>query len=260
MIAIPFRDDTPLRREPVTTWGLIGLCAAVFLWQAGLSPRDGELVAHLYGMVPGRLFGTAHLPARLHPIDPGWTLVTSMFLHGGWLHLIGNMLYLWLFGRGVESALGPVRFLALYLASGVAAALAQAMTDPASLVPMVGASGAIAGVLGAYLLLYPRATVDVFLWIIIFVRVIRMPAPIMLGLWFLLQLVSGLAAHDEPGVAFWAHVGGFLAGMALVTMLRPAGAQLFQTRRASPFGIRRMAPHRGASVPRSGPWRRGPWG
>jgi membrane associated rhomboid family serine protease len=163
------------------------------------------------------------------------------------------MLYLWIFGKGVESALGAPKFLVFYLLCGIAAGLTQALTDPVAEVPMIGASGAIAGTLGAYLVLYPRANVVVFVWIIIFVRLITLPAVLLLGIWFALQLVSALSMDPgEPGVAFWAHVGGFLIGMALVLVLRRRGIVLMQPRRTRSFAV---APPRrvgAGSVPSAG--------
>ena len=230
IFALPLYDDNPIRRPPLVTWTLIGLCAGAYLWQLG---QNEDAVAYQYGMTPAALFG--HL-SRLSEIPPWVTIFTSMFLHGGFLHLGGNMLFLWIFGNNVEDVLGRVRYLLLYLGSGVVAALAQALPDPTSDIPMVGASGAIAGVLGAYLMLYPQANVHVFVWIVIFFRIVNVPAWVMLGFWFLLQLVSGLASGaGEPGVAFWAHAGGFVAGIVLLSLLRPAGVELLQAPRTAPF-------------------------
>ena len=254
MLAIPLYDDNPSIRPPVVTVGLIAACAAVFVWQLGLTESAADDTALSYGMVPAVLTGYADLPARLKAVPASMTLVTSMFLHGGWAHLLGNMLYLWLFGKGVESALGPARFLALYLICGVAAALTQAFVDPTAEVPMIGASGAIAGVLGAYLVLHPHANVTVFVWIFVFVRLVALRATILLGLWFALQLMSALAMEPgEPGVAFWAHVGGFLVGVALVLALRPHGVRIMQPARSAPFAVAspRSARQRG-SVPPAG--------
>jgi membrane associated rhomboid family serine protease len=243
MLFLPLYDDTPRIGEPAVTYGLIGACAAVFLWQESLGPRGDEAVSLAYGMVPAVLFGSAELPPALHRVPAWLTPVTCMFLHGGWLHLLGNMLYLWLFGRGVEMAMGGARYLVFYLVCGVVAALSQAFTDPEATVPMIGASGAIAGVLGGYLLLYPRANVVVFIWILIFVRLIPVPAVILLGLWFLGQLMSAVSSRaSEPGVAFWAHVGGFLAGLVLAPLFRRRGVRLLQARRSQMF------------IPRRGPW------
>jgi membrane associated rhomboid family serine protease len=197
-------------------------------------------------MVPARLFGTASLDPELATV-PAWaTLFTSMFMHGGWMHLGFNMLFLWIFGDNVEDSMGHVRYLLFYLICGVAAALAQALINTASTVPMVGASGAISGVLGAYLLLHPRATVRTVIFLGIFVTMMHLPAMIVLGLWFVMQLVSAtFSASGEAGVAFWAHVGGFVAGMALVPVFRKANVPLLQAPRYRPFQIER---------------RRGPWG
>jgi membrane associated rhomboid family serine protease len=249
IMALPLYDDHPRLGTPVVTYGLIAACAAVFLWQEGLGPQAGDAVAFSLGMVPAVLFGTATLPAHLQVVPPWMTIFTSMFLHGGLLHILGNMLYLWLFGRGVETALGPVRFLVFYLICGTVAALTQALVDPASQVPMIGASGAIAGVLGGYLVLYPRGNVVVLIWIIIFVRLIALPAVILLGLWFFMQVLGALSSSaSEPGVAVWAHVGGFIAGMVLVVFFRRRGVRLNNPLRTASFSL---------APPRQ---QRGPWG
>jgi membrane associated rhomboid family serine protease len=244
MLALPLYDDNPSTSIPLVTYTLITACVVVFLWQIGLAPRAEHRVMLDYGMVPAVLFGHAGPVRHLHPV-PAWaTLFTSMFLHGGWLHLCGNMIYLWIFGKGVESALGPTRFLLLYVICGATAGLTQGAIDPASSVPMIGASGAIAGTLGAYLLLHPRGNVVVFVWFFVFVRFITVPALILLGLWFLLQLMSALSPGDA-GVAFWAHVGGFITGMLLVPFLRRPGTPMLQPARSASFSVSR---------------RRGPWG
>src|SRR5262249_29096671 len=153
--------------------------------------------------------------------------LTSMFLHSGWFHLLGNMLYLWIFGNNIEDVLGRARYLFLYLSCGTVAALAQAFSSPYSHIPMVGASGAIAGVLGGYLLLYPSANVHCFVWIVLFFRIVNVPAWAILGLWFAMQVISGLSvAAGTLGVAFWAHVGGFASGLLFVSVLRPSGMPL----------------------------------
>ena len=258
MLALPLYDDSATARPPVITSGLIAACSIVFLWQIGLGGYASSAASLRYGMVPAVLFGYAELPTSLHAVPPAATLVTSMFLHGGLLHLLGNMLYLWIFGKGVETALGSFRFLIFYLLCGVAAGLTQALTDPMAEVPMIGASGAIAGTLGAYLVLRPRGNVAVLIWIIIFVRVITLPAVILLGIWFGLQLLSALSMEPgEPGVAFWAHVGGFLVGMVLVLLFRRPGVAVMQPRRTQPFAVappRSVGGRFGAgSVPPAGP-------
>jgi membrane associated rhomboid family serine protease len=256
IFAIPLYDDNPTVRAPIITYLLIGLCVGAFLWQLGHNER---LVLYAYGMIPAELFGLWR-PPRLYQVVPPWAKVlTSMFLHGGWFHLIGNMLYLWIFGNNVEDALGRGRYLFLYLCCGIVAALAQAFVSPSSRIPMVGASGAIAGVLGAYLLLHPGANVRCFVWIVIFFRIVNIPAWTMLGLWFAMQLLSGLSvASGTPGVAFWAHVGGFVTGLALVIGLRPSGVGLLQPPRTRSFTSARPTafvdrpPYRSGSVPPSG--------
>ena len=245
MFALPLYDDNPSTTIPFVTYTLIVACVFTFVWQIGLGPRQARQIVVEYGMIPAVLFGYADLPRHLHPV-PAWaTLFTSMFLHGGWLHLCGNMIYLWLFGKGVESALGPARFLLIYLICGIAAVRGESVIDPSSEVPMVGASGAIAGTLGAYLVLRPRGNIVVFIWFIVFVRFVTVPVVIALGLWFLLQLGSALlTAPGGPGVAFWAHIGGFVVGMLLVPFFRRPGTPMLQPARSASF-----------SVSRRGPWR-----
>ena len=266
IFALPLYDDNPVRRAPIVNYLLIGLSIGAFLWELG---QNQHRVLYAYGMIPAVLFGSAHLAPYLHVL-PAWvTVFTSMFLHGGWFHLIGNMLFLWIFGHNVEDELGHSRYLVLYLASGVAAALIQGLSAPHSHVPMIGASGAIAGVLGAYAVLSPRANVHVFVWIVIFFRIVNVPAWALLGLWFVMQLVSGLEqANGRPGVAFWAHTGGFVAGMLLVTQLRRQGTVLLRPQRSAFFATapprdfsRGRRASRG-SVPSAGrPYQRtrGPW-
>ena len=233
IFAVPLYDDNPTVRTPIVTYFLIGLCIGAFLWQLG---QNGRAIQYSYGMIPAELFGLWR-PPRIYQVVPPWaTVLTSVFLHGGWFHLIGNMLFLWIFGNNIEDKLGRGRYLLLYFCCGIVAALSQAFSSPTSHIPMVGASGAIAGVLGAYLLLYPSANVHCFVWIVIFFRIVNVPAWAMLGLWFAMQLVSGLGtASGTPGVAFWAHVGGFATGLILVTVLRPNGVALLQPQRSRGF-------------------------
>jgi len=263
IFALPLYDDNPIQRPPVVTWTLIGMCVGAYLWELG---QDQEAVAYQYGMIPAVLFGHVQLLPGSAAIPPWATIFTSMFLHGGLPHLGGNMLFLWIFGNNIEDVLGGPRYLLLYLASGVAAALTQALPDPASDIPMIGASGAIAGVLGAYLLLYPWANVHVFVWIIIFFRIVTLPAWLLLGLWFLMQLVSGLGAGvRSPGIAFWAHVGGFVTGIGLLALLRPSGMPLLHPSRSAPFQAASPGALSGrstfhGSVPEAGDRFRPPWG
>ena len=221
---IPLRDDNPSELRPVVTVSIIAAATAVFLWQLSFGPEGGRQVIYSFGLIPAVLLGSQQLPPELAAIPPSLTVVTSMFLHGGWMHLIGNMLYLWIFGDNVEDAMGHGRFIVFYLLCGVAAALAQALPDPGSTLPMLGASGAISGVLGAYLLLFPRARVLVLVPIGFFIQLVRWPASVVLLLWFGLQFLSTLLAPAHAGgVAFRAHVGGFIAGMALVGIFKRRG-------------------------------------
>jgi membrane associated rhomboid family serine protease len=214
---IPLRDENPVRIVPFVTWGVVAACVLAFLVQISLGAPGFNRIIFALGVIPAVLFGHAYLPPEIALVPPAATVVSSMFLHGGWLHLIGNMLYLWIFGDNIEDRMGHLRFLVFYLACGVAAVFAQAVPAPESVVPMVGASGAISGVLGAYLLLFPRARVLVLVPLGFVLQVIRLPAVWVLGLWFLVQLLSSLMAPEgEGGVAFRAHLGGFLAGLVLV--------------------------------------------
>lgn len=266
IFALPLYDDNPIRRPPIVTYWLIGLCVGAFLWQLG---RDQEAVAYTFGMVPAVLFGYRQLPPEMALIPPWATIFTSMFLHGGWLHLGGNMLFLWIFGNNVEDLLGRARYLLFYLSCGAAAAMIQALSAMHSQVPMIGASGAIAGVLGAYLMTYPRANVHCLVWLVIFFWIVTVPAWILLGLWFAMQLLSGVAARPStPGVAFWAHVGGFVTGVVLFLLLRPRQIILLQPQKTPIWASvppRELTGRRTfhGSVPDSGPpWRRppSPWG
>jgi membrane associated rhomboid family serine protease len=211
---IPLRDDNPIRGVPVVVIATIAACVLVFVWQLALPPNATASAVYSFGFIPAVLFGRGELPAAVVPAP--LTLLTSMFLHGGLLHLAGNMLYLWIFGDNIEDRLGHGRFVGFYLSCGVVAALAQALPDFGSTTPMIGASGAISGVLGAYVVLYPRANVLVALPLLFILYTFRVPALIVLGFWFLGQLASSLAAQESAGVAFGAHVGGFLAGLILI--------------------------------------------
>ena len=230
MFFIPLFDDNPSRRTPWVAWSVVALCVIVFLWQQSLGPQAERLAFYQYGFVPANASGAAPLPPGLAVI-PAWaTMITAMFLHGGWMHIGGNMLYLWIFGDNVEDSMGPVRFAVFYVLCGSAAALAQFMIDPSSRVPMVGASGGIAGILGAYLILHPKAAVRTFVLIIIFVRFINLPAWLVLGIWIAGQFVavpSALAGTDGGGVAYFAHIGGFIAGMCLVPFFKRSDVPLF---------------------------------
>lgn len=218
---IPLHDDNPTHINPVITITIIVMCVLVFLWQQFLEPDAQQRLVYSFGVIPATLLGGQVLPPDLVRIPAWTTLLTSMFLHGGWMHLIGNMLYLWIFGNNIEDVMGHKRFIVFYLTCGLGAALAQALPNVDSSIPMIGASGAISGVLGAYLLLYPRARVLVLIPLGIFTRILYLPAMAVLGFWFVLQIFSSLVmADDQGGVAWGAHIGGFLTGMALIPFFK----------------------------------------
>jgi rhomboid family protein len=254
---IPLHDDNPTSRFPYVTIGLIAASTLVFLWQQSLPPAAAQQAVYSFGMIPAVLFGEARLSAELAAVPAMLSVLTSMFMHGGWMHLIGNMLYLWIFGNNIEDATGHGRFIAFYLLSGVAAAMSQALQDPASAVPMIGASGAIGGVLGAYAVLFPRARVLVLVPLGFFITTIRIPAMLVLGFWFVLQFVqTAMTPAGAGGVAYWAHIGGFLAGIVLIVPLKGKGFPLFGRPRSRAPGARRTV----TRIPRSGRRGRGPWG
>jgi membrane associated rhomboid family serine protease len=222
---IPIRDDNPTHTVSFATVGLIAVNALVFVHELRLSNEE-----------QARAFfaGFALTPAHLvHTPSPAAyaTVFTSMFLHGGWMHIIGNMWYLWIFGNNIEDSVGHFKFIVFYLLCGIAAAAAQVAISPESTAPMIGASGAISGVLSAYLLLFPRARVLTLVPIWIFLQFIRVPAVFFLALWFVMQLLSGFASlgfNLSGGIAFWAHIGGFVAGMALIPIFKKRRVRLFQ--------------------------------
>ena len=225
----PLHDDNPTRRTPFVTVGLIAACTLVFLWQFSLDDFGQRHAVFALGAIPAVLFDTARLPPEL-AIVPAWmTAFTSMFMHGGWMHVIGNMLYLWIFGNNVEDAMGPVRFTFFYLVCGLLALVAHAAPNPASQVPLVGASGAVSGVLGAYLLLYPHARVLVAIPLGFFIHTMRIRAGWVLGGWFVLQLFNSAVAGNAGGggVAWGAHVAGFLAGAVLIPFFKDRRVKLF---------------------------------
>ncbi len=226
----PYRDDNPTELPAVVTVGIIAVNVLAWLFVQGMgSPEPLVRSVCDLGLVPGELLHTARpgtgvelAPGMMCLVDPQpnyATLLTSMFMHGGWLHLIGNMVFLWVFGNNIEDVMGHGRFLVFYLVCGTAAAGAQMLISPNSVVPMVGASGAISGVLGAYLLLYPRVRVHTLLFLGFYVTTVSLPAYVMLGYWAVLQLFGGLASLsgvERGGTAFFAHIGGFVAGLILI--------------------------------------------
>ena len=217
---LPIRDHNPSERTPYVTWALIALNVTIFAvyWTSLGDERELARFFYTWGLVP----------AETAPI----TYISSMFLHGGLMHLGGNMLFLWIFGDNMEEQMGHSGFLLFYLAGGLAAAFAQVAADPSSTIPMVGASGAIAGVMGGYLLMFPKARVDVLLFLVVFIRIFPVPAWIVLGAWFGIQLLQGAATPaDIGGVAYWAHAGGFLGGQLLTLPLwRKRGGPVFWRR------------------------------
>lgn len=222
---IPLRDANPTRRTAVVTIGLVAACLVVFAWELGLQVSGGDEALNAFiatwGLVPADLAGAWTNGGFFTPETA--TLVTSQFLHGGWLHLLGNLLFLWIFANNIEDDLGRLAFLLFYLGGGVAAGLTQVAIDPASTVPMIGASGAIAAVLGGYIVLYPRARITSLVFLGFFYQLIDVPAVVVLGFWFALQLIDGIAslglAGTEGGVAIFAHIGGFLAGLIAARLL-----------------------------------------
>ena len=226
---IPLHDDNPTEIFPVLTITFIVICVLVFFWQVSLGSEGNQLAVFRLGLIPAVLLDKVQLPPELVLVPPAATVFTSMFLHGGFMHLAGNMLYLWIFGNNVEDAMGHFRFVLFYTVCGIAAALGQALQNPDSQIPMIGASGAISGVLGAYLLLFPHARVLVLVPLGFFSQLIRLPAVFVLGLWFLIQLISSaMTSADGGGVAWFAHIGGFVAGMLLIPLFKKKKTRLFR--------------------------------
>lgn len=218
---IPYRDDNPTRLFPFVTIALIAANCLIYIWQA-TSPLGEGRIAYYYGAIPQSIL-SFH---SLQPISPVASLFTAMFLHGGFFHLAGNMLYLWIFGNNIEDSLGHLRFIVFYLFSGVVAAYGHALTDPHSTIPMIGASGAISGVLGGYLLLFPHARVYTILFFGFFFQIVKIPALVVIGFWAIIQILSGIVSKgmlQQGGVAWFAHVGGFLAGLLTIKLWLPRG-------------------------------------
>ena len=255
---LPIRDDNPHTTTPFVNYTLLAACILVFVWQFLLGEDAGQQAVLAYGFTPANFFGQGDSPGDIPAM---LTMFTSMFMHGGWMHLGGNMLYLWIFGDNIEASLGHKRYLVFYLLCGAAAALAQGFAAPGSDIPMVGASGAISGVLGAYLVLHPRSNIKVFVFLFIIVTVINVPAFVVLGFWIFGQLMSSASVDaGEPGVAFIAHIGGFVAGAILVFFFKKKSVPAFDTAHSRPFAVenRPVRLRRGGSVPHAG-GRRGPW-
>jgi membrane associated rhomboid family serine protease len=225
---IPLRDDNPTTITPFVTIALIAANVVVFFYQMSLGPEVAQRFVYAFAAIPAVIVGSRELPAAVEVLPPAMTLVTSMFLHGSIMHLGGNMLYLWIFGNNIEEAMGHARYVVFYLVAGMLASAAHIVANLNSTIPSLGASGAISGVLGAYLLLYPRAQVLTLIPLGFLMRLMYIPAGFALGIWFLLQLLSGsMSGGQGGGVAWWAHIGGFVAGMALVGLFKRRSVRFF---------------------------------
>lgn len=222
---IPLKDENPSRTLPVVNTCLILANLSVFIYQNFFFPGGAESLFLRLGFVPYELTHAVDLsPKNLVPLP--LTILSAMFVHGGWLHLVGNMLYLWIFGDNVEDILGHFKYLFFYFMCGAVASLTHAFLNLSSQVPTVGASGAIAGVLGAYMFLFPRARIRTVLILLVFVRVVSIPAVVFLAYWILIQVVSGITQFEsltQSGIAWFAHVGGFVSGLVLIIMMRKRG-------------------------------------
>ena len=228
----PLRDENPTELTPVVTFVIIALNVLVWVLVQQAGAGDGYLASLCtFGAIPADITGSLS-PGDVIQLGPdaaceavglGWfTLLTSMFMHGSWMHLIGNMWFMWVFGNNVEDSMGHIRFVIFYLLCGLLASLAHILTDPGSVIPTVGASGAISGIMGAYLVLYPRVRVQTLFFLIVFIRVIPLPAWVLLVQWIVLQVFSGVSTYgaEGGGVAFWAHIGGFVAGVVLIKLFQ----------------------------------------
>ena len=211
---IPLSDENPTHSRPVVTIALLIICCLTYLWQLSLG-QEGQRAIYALGVIPASLLEGRALPVSLQWVSPEMTVITSMFLHGGFLHLAGNMLYLWIFGDNVEDIFGKAAFVLFYLACGIVAVFTQAIPEPDSTIPMIGASGAISGILGAYVVFFPKHKVKVAIPFGFFIQILRLPAYVVLLFWFIFQFISSIGAGTGGGVAFRAHIGGFIAGLVL---------------------------------------------
>ena len=253
MFFFPFKDDNPTGNKPFISWLIISLCIIIYLVQLSFNSNEVKLFIMSYGVTPGLL---------INNFGSLWfTVLSSMFIHGNISHLFGNMLYLWIFGDNVEDSFGKVKFIFFYILCGGAAVIAQTLYDVNSLTPMIGASGAIAGILGGYLVLYPRAKVWVFMLIIFFVRLITVPAFVVLGIWMIMQLMNVLD-QGQSGVAYSAHIGGFIAGMILAPIFKnkdkkifaPSGATEYMSKKISKEDYLKHMPSLGKVKKNKNPW------
>lgn len=272
MFFLPLFDDNATRTTPIITWIILAICICVFFWQQSLPHPQSYYALLEYGVIPNRLL----VQGELFTITGISAIITSMFLHGGWMHLIFNMLYLWVFADNIEDAMGRVKFILFYLLCGFCAALSQALIDPSSTIPMIGASGGLAGILGAYMMIHPRAAIRVLMVILIFIRFISLPAWLVLGVWIAGQFVSASGSADGAGgVAYFAHIGGFIAGAVLAPFFihkdiklfgkgMPADTRRWSTNPVAFTDVKSEAKQRyrrksGGSVP-SYRRKKGPWG
>jgi membrane associated rhomboid family serine protease len=214
---IPLKDDNPTHSTPIITYIIIGICVVVFLLELSSPYYKTGAIFYSWGVIPASLIHGVPIPDEIYRVPPTATLITSMFMHGGFMHLIGNMLYMWIFADNIEDEIGKVKFIIFYLLSGIAAALTQVFLNTESMIPMVGASGAIGGVLGAYIVNHPRAKVLVLIPLGFFSQIVKIPAIFVLGIWFILQFVnSAFTSSAGGGVAYGAHIGGFVFGAVAI--------------------------------------------
>ena len=221
---IPLKDDNPTYRTPIVTYSIIAICVIVFILEISSSSYNNGKLFYSYGLIPAVFTGQATLPAEIAGLPLELTLLSSMFMHGGFMHLIGNMLYMWIFADNIEDEIGPVRFIIFYVLAGIAAALTQVYLNTSSTIPMIGASGAIGGVLGAYIVNHPKAKVLVLIPLGFFSQIIKIPALYVLGFWFVLQFInSSLSSSTGGGVAYGAHIGGFIFGVIAILFFNKKG-------------------------------------
>ena len=228
---IPLKDDNPTSGRPIVNYFLIGSCVLIFLLQLSSQSYQTGHLFYSYGLIPSVLMGHKQLPLDLYVVPGYITIFTSMFMHGGFMHLIGNMLYMWIFADNIEDNLGKTKFIIFYLLSGIGAAMAQVLMDTHSQIPMVGASGAIGGVLGAYLINHPNARVLVLIPFGFFSQLIKIRALYVLGFWFVLQFInSSMMSSEGGGVAYAAHIGGFVTGMILILFFNKKSIRKIKSR------------------------------
>lgn len=219
MFFFPISDINKTKNKPILSWMVIVCCILIFIYQQNLDYHSKQTTILTFGMIPSVIFNIKQLSDELVIIPSYMTLVSSMFLHGGWMHLIGNMTYLYIFGDNIEDKLGKIKFIIFYISCGIFAGLCQALIDVNSEIPMIGASGAISGILGAYLILFPKKDIKVFFWFFIFIKIFRIPAMFVIGGWIFIQFFS-LNSSEESNIAYLAHIGGFIAGIILIIIFR----------------------------------------